>query len=87
MKGWEKGRRSRLTNSLVNFDRQTGQLMKVAPLFILTHAFATDMAMVTGGEMFDSGGGLFGWWKRLRANRRNQANQVHSSPEVEEDAA
>ena len=70
IKRWEKERRPRIITGLVNYERQVpGGLMKVAPWVVLAHVFASDVVSVAGGEMFDSGGGLFGWFKRLRMTR------------------
>ena len=81
IKGWEKSRRPRIINGLVNFERQEpGSLVKVAPWIVLAHIFATDIVTVEGGERFDAGGGLFGLIQRFRMKRK-AANEPANEPE------
>ncbi len=76
IKGWEKQRRPRIINGLINYERQCpGGLMQVAPWLVLAHVFASDLVTVEGGERFDSGGGLIGLIRRFR-ERRNEAKQA-----------
>lgn len=87
-KGWDKGRRSKLVTAMMHYDRQTnGGLMKVTPWVVLAHAFAADCAMVAGGDLFDKGGGLFGWWKRWRDGRKRQVIQPRAEAKEEDHAA
>ena len=80
IKRWEKERRPRIVNGLINYERQEpGGLMKVAPWIVLMHVFASDVVTVAGGEMFDSGGGLFGWFKRLRMNRAKRVTELRKA--------
>jgi len=71
IKGWDKQRRPRIVNGLVNFEQQEpGSLVKVAPWIVLVHIFATDIVTVEGGERFDSGGGLIGLIQRFKQRRK-----------------
>ena len=81
MKGWEKGRRPRLVNALIHYDRQTGKLPTVAPIFVLAHAFATDAAMMAGGEIFDRGGGFMGFLQKMGFFQRfkKSRTKVHAA--------
>lgn len=86
-KAW-KERRSRLVTSLMHYDRVTGGgLVKVTPNLLLVHAFGSDFAMVAGGEMFDQGGGLFGWWKKLKNSRKRAPINPGAEVKGDTDAA
>jgi len=70
IRGWDKHRRPRIVNGLLNYERQVpGGLMAVAPWIVLAHIFATDIVTVEGGDRFDAGGGLFGLLKRWKERR------------------
>lgn len=84
-RGW-KERRLNLMGALIQYERRTGNMMQVSPLFILGHAFVMDITLVSGAEMFDTGGGLLGWWQKLRMKRimtqevkRNEGGEAHAS--------
>ena len=76
IRGWDKQRRPRIVNSLINYERQTGQLMAIAPWVLLAHTFAADIVTVEGGDRFDSGGGLIGVLKGFFARRKTMKQSV-----------
>lgn len=76
IRGWDKQRRPRIVNALVNYERQTGQLMQIAPWVLLAHTFAADIVTVEGGERFDSGGGLIGVVKGFFQRRKEMKHSV-----------
>jgi hypothetical protein len=87
IKRWEKERRPRIVNGLLNYERQVpGGLMQAAPWLVLAHVFASDIVTVEGGERFDSGGGLIGLLRRFR-QRRNEAKQAHEAEKGAADVA
>jgi hypothetical protein len=69
-KNWEKYRRQKLVNALIQYQRIKNITIPVKAEWILIHAFGTDLLSVEGENMFENKGGLLGFIGRKGWNIR-----------------